>query len=553
VDGPRGTRRSRRRIGDEVAPAARNRLKIFAALFLAASMVVVHAPAASAMTITEFQLIGSSDPEPITAGPDGNMWFTSHFPDRIDRISPSGVITQYQVPSPFEQPYNITAGPDGGVWFAAVGGALSTASAGIGRIDPVSGAITEFPQPAGSRPYGITTGPDGNLWTTDLSSHRISLTTTSGTTTVFPSTTYNRPLNIIAGPDGALWFTEDGMVEGGGGAIGRMTTSGSLSEYLLPTPLGDYSGAGRITVGSDGNLWFTWASWDPSQPLSATSASIGRITPTGTITEFPVSSANGWPPGGITSGPDGDLWFTENGANAIGRISTTGIVSADPVPTPNSGPQDIARGPDGNLWFTEALSSKIGRISLAPLVPPAPTISSIAPLAGQVGTSVTIVGSSLIGTTSVTFNGVTQPSFTVDGIGSVIMAAVPPGASTGPIRVTTPYGTATSPSSFAVVAPGAHVRNVTLSLRRHLVARGHVVVTDRFTACSQGMNVTIQRHGVHRWRTIASALTDATGSFTARLPDRTGWYRARVNEVTLGSGDLCDRAISGTRYHRAKS
>ena len=212
------------------------------------------------MTITEFQLIGSSDPEPITAGPDGNMWFTSHFPDRIDRISPSGVITQYPVPSPFEQPYNITAGPDGAVWFAAVGGALSTASAGIGRIDPVSGTITEFPQPAGSRPYGIATGPDGNLWTTDLSSHRISLTTTSGTTTVFPSTTYNRPLNIIAGPDGALWFTEDGMVEGGGGAIGRMTTSGSLSEYLLPTPLGHYSGAGRITVGPDGNLWFTWAS-----------------------------------------------------------------------------------------------------------------------------------------------------------------------------------------------------------------------------------------------------------------------------------------------------
>ena len=531
---------------------ARNRLKIFAALVLAASMVVLQAPAASAMTITEFQLVGSSDPEPITAGPDGSMWFTSHFPDRIGRISPSGVITQYPVPSPFEQPYNITAGPDGAVWFAAVGG-VSTASAGIGRIEPASGTITVFPQAVGSHPYGITTGPDGNLWTTDLSSGRISRTTTAGTTTVFPSATYNRPLNIIAGPDGALWFTEDGMVGGGYGAIGRMTTSGNLSEYVLPTPVGHYSGAGRITVGPDGNLWFTWSSWDPTQPLSATTGSVGRITPTGTITEFPVSSANGWPPGGITAGPDGHLWFTQSGANAIGRISTTGVLTADPVPTPNSGPQDIARGPDGNLWFTEALSSKIGRISLAPVVPPAPTISAIAPLSGRVGTSLTIVGTNLIGTTSVTFTGVTQPSFTVDGSGSLITVAVPPGASTGPIGVTTPYGTTTSPSSFTVVAPGVHVRNVALSLRRHLIVRGHVVVTDGFAVCSQSMNVTIQRHGVHRWRTIASALTDATGSFTAQLPDRTGWYRARVSGVTLGSGDACDRAISGTRFHRAKS
>ena len=243
-----------------------------------------------------------------------------------------------------------------------------------------------------------------------------------------------------------------------------MTTSGSLSEYLLPTPVGYYSGAGRITVGPDGNLWFTWASWDPSQPLSATSGSIGRITPTGTITEFPVSSANGWPPGGITSGPDGDLWFTENGANAIGRISTTGVLDGRSRPDAEQRASRHRSRP-GRQPLVHGSTIKQDRADLAGSArPPAPTVSSIAPLAGQVGTSVTIVGSNLTGATSVTFNGVTQPSFTVDGIGTVIMAAVPPGASTGPIRVTTPYGTATSPSSFAVVGPRSPCS------KRHVVA-----------------------------------------------------------------------------------
>jgi virginiamycin B lyase len=33
-----------------------------------------------------------------------------------------------------------------------------------------------------------------------------------------------------------------------------------------------------------------------------------------------------------------------------------------PTPTANSGPTDITSGPDGNLWFTEAVGN-IGRIT----------------------------------------------------------------------------------------------------------------------------------------------------------------------------------------------
>jgi virginiamycin B lyase len=65
----------------------------------------------------------------------------------------------------------------------------------------------------------------------------------------------------------------------------------------------------------------------------------------------------------ITAGPDGNLWFTEDAGNNIGRITTTGEITEFPIPTPQSGPHGIAVGPDGNLWFTEQTGNKIGRIN----------------------------------------------------------------------------------------------------------------------------------------------------------------------------------------------
>ena len=74
-------------------------------------------------------------------------------------------------------------------------------------------------------------------------------------------------------------------------------------------------------------------------------------------------------------------------------------------------------------------------------------------------------------------------------------------------------------------------------------------MTDGYAACIQTMHVRIQRRISDHWRTIATDQTNADGTFSTRLPDRTGWYRATVSAVTLGSGDVCNGAISGTRHH----
>jgi streptogramin lyase len=59
-----------------------------------------------------------------------------------------------------------------------------------------------------------------------------------------------RPLGITTGPDGALWFAE-----ALGRKIGRITASGTITEFPLPFPT--FFGAMGVAVGSDGALWFT--------------------------------------------------------------------------------------------------------------------------------------------------------------------------------------------------------------------------------------------------------------------------------------------------------
>ena len=56
-------------------------------------------------------------PQGITAGPDGNVWFTEHNVGKIGRITPAGVITEYPLPNALSGPYDITLGPDGRLWF----------------------------------------------------------------------------------------------------------------------------------------------------------------------------------------------------------------------------------------------------------------------------------------------------------------------------------------------------------------------------------------------------------------------------------------------------
>src|SRR5258708_17752100 len=135
---------------------------------------------AAAGTVTEFN-VPSGTAFGITAGPDGNLWFTDNGASAIGRITPSGSISLFPVPG--STPEYITAGADGNLWFT------DRASSKIGRVT-TGGSFTEFPVPtAGSALRGITAGPDGNLSFAAPDLNAIGRITPSGSITQFPSST----------------------------------------------------------------------------------------------------------------------------------------------------------------------------------------------------------------------------------------------------------------------------------------------------------------------------------------------------------------------------
>jgi streptogramin lyase len=153
-----------------------------------------------------------------------------------------------------------------------------------------------------------------------------------------------------------LWFVESYVDK-----IGRITPAGAVTEFAAgithpAMPAG-------ITAGPDGNLWFT----------ESLGNRIGRITPAGVVTEFSngltsggfdpfTGKPNGPEPTSITTGPDGNLWFSEPGPNRVARITPAGVVTEFPVGTGSTQPGGITTGPDGNVWFTEPPPLRIGRL-----------------------------------------------------------------------------------------------------------------------------------------------------------------------------------------------
>jgi streptogramin lyase len=223
--------------------------------------------------------------------------------------------------------------------------------------------FNEYPVPAdfGEGYYCvIIRGPDDNLWFTGSNGKIGMIDPRTHAVAEFPVPTESDINGITTGPDGNLWFTEDYNVPDDPvhrDHVGMINpTTHAVAEFPTHTAVSVPRG---ITTGPDGNLWFT----------EFYASQIGMINPkTDAIAEFPIPSHD--EPYSITAGPDGNLWFTESdlyGRGEIGMINpTTHAVAEFPTPTVDSNPQDITAGPDGNLWFTEDYSyasvSQIGVI-----------------------------------------------------------------------------------------------------------------------------------------------------------------------------------------------
>ncbi|HLJ82759.1 MAG TPA: hypothetical protein VKT51_01120 [Candidatus Eremiobacteraceae bacterium] len=232
-------------------------------------------------------------------------------------------------------------------------------------------------------PYYSTmlTGPDGAMWYNDYSGQQILRMAMDGTARQGAALTSFNPSAMALGSDNKFYAGDVNIA-----AIDIATTSGSVTQKAIPS--GDKVGYDTMTLGPDGNVWFSEFSH------------YGKITTSGAITEFTFAdstTSNYFD--GIVAGPDGNIWISEYNSsivdkivpatghettfslgcsgqdlisaqgslwvactnNTLVQVTTAGVATAfyNPYGFSGSG-KYLTVGPDGNPWFGTSNASVIG-------------------------------------------------------------------------------------------------------------------------------------------------------------------------------------------------
>ena len=326
-------------------------------------------------------------PYGITLGPDGNVWvnaessgfFEYHVVSTIAAVPtfiPPAVNFGQQPAATYSDPRRVdlsnTGSADLHVGKLAIGG-TDAADFGLRSNNCINVVV---PAPPNSGPCQVwvlfhplaaatTYNAVLDIWT-DFQTAPLTVSLTGAGTGAGPAT-YPHPLptsgaaptNIAADGSGRLWFTEVYQ-----GQIGEMipgatpSSPPTIAEFTVPsvnpTPGCDVQlsqgkggkggqanlcSLGGITLGSDGNMWFTEGN-----------GNLGQVTPAGVVSEF---DAHLNAAGAITSGPNGHLYIAD--CCEVQEYNMQGQqVNLFNLPTPQYFVTSLTSGPNADIWFTES-------------------------------------------------------------------------------------------------------------------------------------------------------------------------------------------------------
>jgi uncharacterized repeat protein (TIGR03803 family) len=437
----------------------------------------------------------------LVQGTDGNFYGTTlegggNNIGTLFKITPAGTLTVVHSFCESFYPCPDGAYPHAGVVQAANGDFYGTAQVG-GLVDTNFGIVFQI-TPAGTlttlfmfdggdglAPHApLVQAADGDFYgTTEASGANnaggtvFQITPTGTLTTLYSfcsqigCTDGEMPFaGLLQGPDGVFYGT---TYQGGAhnsGTVFKITPAGRLTTlYSFCSHSGCTDGAlpyAGLVEDADGNFYGT-----TYQGGTSNSGTVFKITSTGRLTTlYSFCSQSGctdgaFPYAGLVYATDGNFYGAtyQGGANNSGtlfkitpnRTLTTlySFCSQSKCVDGEFPYGGLVQGTDGNFYGTTYGGVNCGRsggcgtifrlsVGLRPFV-------KTMPHAGKVGAAISILGTDLSATTSVSFNG-TPAVFDVTSA-TEITTAVPVGATTGIIQVATAAGTLSSGGPFLVM------------------------------------------------------------------------------------------------------
>ena len=206
--------------------------------------------------------------------------------------------------------------------------------------------VSYYDVPRGAHPHDVAPAPDGTVWYTAQHHGAIGLLDPkNGKTIQLALGAGSVPSGVIVGPDRAAWITDGGL-----NAIVRVdSATRAVRVFPLPKefPAADLNSA---TFDRKGILWFT-----------GQAGVYGRIDPaTGKMQAWRAPKGPG--PYGITTTPNGDVWYASLAGDYIAKIDT---VSGDALtvapPKADAGPRRIWSDSKGQLWVSFWKSGEVAR------------------------------------------------------------------------------------------------------------------------------------------------------------------------------------------------
>jgi uncharacterized repeat protein (TIGR03803 family) len=335
---------------------------------------------------------------------------------------------------------------------------LFLASAASAQFTAVG--LYEYPETSNNT-YGLTNtsslaqGPDGNIYMSDQldgqfgAGSAYNISPSGDFTTVYSfcaeggacATTGALPFGgVTLGSNGNFYGTVQNGGTDGFGQVFQLTPDGVRTTIYNFTGANPGDGGAPdypVFLASDGDLW-------GGESNSAPCGTLFRLTLKGKISNFPLDCNPNLP----TEGSDGNFYGNAaNGGNSgpcPGGCGLTEVEFGGVAATFNvvSGTELTAVVPAAAFTGVVSVVTSTGTLTAISNFKVLPTIKSISPTSGPVGTLVTITGTGVTGATSVTVDG-KAASFTQVS-STEITVTVPATAKTGKITVTTAGGSASS-------------------------------------------------------------------------------------------------------------